>query len=188
MKKVFEVRFELSPLPALFVTTRHSFTNHLNQVWWPSLDPAVTSLPLQLSPHPDVKSNLLMSDLGPTRHRLSNAPSPVSARRTIIVKFWNVRLRNTISLVILMHSQFPEIASIDLSFPGIFVAIDSTKQWNHSVLLIQVSSQTNIFLFLFYRILRPPTRTLPLVILETGVLFHIWWTDKSQINEKIWNK
>ena len=39
------------PLPALFVTTRHSFTNHLNQVWWPSLDPAVTSLPLQLSPH-----------------------------------------------------------------------------------------------------------------------------------------
>ena len=51
------------------------------------LDVTVNTQALQLSPHPDVKSNVLMSDLGPTRHRLSNAPSPVSARRTIIVKF-----------------------------------------------------------------------------------------------------
>ena len=84
-KNIPEVRLSLthhqlsnaSLLVSVLATTPQNFTNHLNQVWWPGLDPAVTSLPLQLSPHPDVKKYfkcqiwVLLAIGFPTRHRSS---------------------------------------------------------------------------------------------------------------------
>ena len=63
-KKLFETRFEfhscqlfssISNAPSLVSVLKivlHNFTKHLNHALWYGLDPVVTSLQPQLSPHP----------------------------------------------------------------------------------------------------------------------------------------
>ena len=94
--------YQLSNAPSLVPVLKavlHNFTKQLNQVWWYSLDPVVTSLQPQLSPNPDDKI-FLRSDLSSTHHWLSNAPSLVSVRRITIENSQNVVcLRSTVSHV-----------------------------------------------------------------------------------------
>ena len=72
--------YQLSNAPSLVPVLKavlHNFTKQLNEVWWYSLDPVVTSLQPQLSPNPDKKKFfwgqiwVLLTIGFPTRHRLS---------------------------------------------------------------------------------------------------------------------
>ena len=85
MLDLSSTHYQLSNAPSLVPVLKavlHNFTKQLNEVWWYSLDPVVTSLQPQLSPNPDDKKKILRSDLSSTHHWLSNAPSLVSVRAT----------------------------------------------------------------------------------------------------------
>ena len=80
MLDLSSTHYQLSNAPSLvpvLKTVLHNFTKQLNQVWWYSLDPVVTSLQPQLSPNPDEKKFfwgqiwVLLTIGFPTRHRLS---------------------------------------------------------------------------------------------------------------------
>ena len=75
--QLFSCIFNAPSLVSVLKTVLHNFTKQLNEVWWYSLDPVVTSLQPQLSPNPDDKEFfwgqiwVLLTTGFPTRHRLS---------------------------------------------------------------------------------------------------------------------
>ena len=80
MLDLSSIHYQLSNAPSLVPVLKavlHNFTKQLNEVWWYSLDPVVTSLQPQLSPNPDEKKIfwgqiwVLLTIGFPTRHRLS---------------------------------------------------------------------------------------------------------------------
>ena len=59
MLDLSSTHYQLSNAPSLVPVLKavlHNFTKQLNEVWWYSLDPVVTSLQPQLSPNPDDKN------------------------------------------------------------------------------------------------------------------------------------
>ena len=80
MPDLSSTHYQLSNAPSLVPVLKavlHNFTKQLNEVWWYSLDPVVTSLQPQLSPNPDDKKIfwgqiwVLLTTGFPTRHRSS---------------------------------------------------------------------------------------------------------------------